>query len=54
MGKNSEHSLLHQDAVRYGLTFLFSFGFKDGISQPKIEGLDDPPKDKEPKAVKPG
>ncbi|KAH8773940.1 hypothetical protein F5882DRAFT_441507 [Hyaloscypha sp. PMI_1271] len=30
------------------------FGFKDGISQPKIEGLDDLPKDKEPKAVKPG
>ncbi|KAG4431407.1 hypothetical protein IFR05_013118 [Cadophora sp. M221] len=30
------------------------FGYKDGISQPKIEGLDDLPKDKEPIAVKPG
>ncbi|TVY42788.1 Peroxidase [Lachnellula subtilissima] len=30
------------------------FGFKDGISQPNIEGLDDTPKGREPKAVKPG
>ncbi|KAK0104921.1 hypothetical protein ONS95_005184 [Cadophora gregata] len=31
------------------------FGFKDGISQPKIQGLDEfSPKDKEPPAVKPG
>ncbi|KAH7418967.1 hypothetical protein BKA64DRAFT_649774 [Cadophora sp. MPI-SDFR-AT-0126] len=31
------------------------FGYKDGISQPKIQGLDDfSPKDKEPPAVKPG
>lgn len=36
------------------LTFLSSFGYNDGISQPKIEGLDDLPKGREPKAVKPG
>lgn len=37
------------------LTFAPSFGFKDGISQPLIEGWDERlPKEKEPKATKPG
>lgn len=34
---------------------LFSFGFKDGISQPLLEGWDDKvPQGKEPCATKPG
>jgi deferrochelatase/peroxidase EfeB len=37
------------------LTLLLSFGFKDGISQPIIEGWDEKqPQGKEPKAAKPG
>jgi hypothetical protein len=36
------------------LTLMLSFGFRDGISQPLIEGWDRAPQGKEPKASKPG
>lgn len=52
--RSSKYSLLVLYWVSM-LTPLNSFGFRDGISQPIIEGWDEKvPKGKEPQATKPG